>query len=298
MSTEQAASPEAGPLAGGTGLVWLDGEIGPIESARVPLEDRGFMFADGVYEVMRAYDGNVFAMADHLARLERSAAGIRLALPRSAQEVGAIAVDLLARTGLADAELYIQLTRGAARRNHLFPADTPPRLVVWARQPRGADAGLWTRGCRVITLPDDRWARCDLKTISLLPNVLAKQRAYEAGAFEALLVRDGLLTEGSASNVFLIKRGELITPVADRRILPGVTRAHVLRLAEARKMPIAVRDVRVEELGTADEIFVTSTSLEILGVAMVDGVAVGTGTPGDLTRALASELATHARRGS
>jgi D-alanine transaminase len=259
----------------------------------VPLEDRGFMFADGVYEVMRAYSGHIYALDDHLARLERSAAGIQLPLPVPTSEVARIARDLLAKTGLLDAEFYVQVTRGNARRNHLFPADTPGRMVLWARLPKPVDAALKERGCRAITLPDERWSNCDLKTIALLPNVLAKQRAQEAGAFEALLLRDGLLTEGSASNVFLVRGGELITPIADRRILPGITRAHVLRLARARGTAVSVRDVRVTELATAHEIFITSTSLELLPVVMVDGVAVGQGSPGPLTRDLAAEFASH-----
>jgi D-alanine transaminase len=278
-----------------TGLVWLDGDIGPIELAKVPLEDRGFMFADGVYEVMRAYGGHIFALEDHLKRLERSAVGIHLDLPLAPAEVGAIAQDLLARTGLSDAELYIQVTRGSARRNHLFPANTPARLLVWARAPKPSDPTLWERGCRVITVPDERWANCDLKTIALLPNVLAKQRAHEAGAFEALLLRDGLLTEGSASNVFLVRQGELITPIADRRILPGISRAHVLQLAQSGGVSVSVRDVKVTELAMAQEILITSTSLELLSVVMVNGVAVGAGKPGPLTCDLASQFAAHAR---
>lgn len=296
MSTQTQVN-QPGIPAGATGLVWIDGEVGPIEGARVPLEDRGFLFADGVYEVIKAYGGHLFALGDHLARLERSAAGIRLELPMSVQAMGAIALDLLQQTGLADAEIYVELTRGAARRNHVFPAGVAPRLVIWARQLRDADPDQWTRGVRAITLPDERWARCDIKAVALLPNVLAKQKAYEAGAFEALLVRDGLVMEGSASNVFLVKGRTLIAPVADRRILGGVTRARILQLAETLGVPVGVRDVEVAELASADEAFLTSTLLEVLPVTLIDGVAVGSGVPGPVTKALMAALGEQARSG-
>jgi D-alanine transaminase len=288
--TERALAPNT-PLAA-EGLVWVDGEIRPIAGATVALEDRGFLFADGVYEVLRAYGGRMFATHDHLERLARSAAGIRLALPLTPPEIGEVVVDLMERTGLGDAEVYIQATRGVARRNHLFP-DVPGSLVIWVRPPRSANPALWEHGCKAITLADERWARCDLKTISLLPNVLAKQTAHERGAFEAVLVRDGWVTEGSASNLFLVFNGEVVTPMADNRILPGITRAHVIQLAERAHVMVRERNVREEELALADELFFTSTSLEILGVRELDGRDLG--APGPVTRRLAELFAVHAR---
>jgi D-alanine transaminase len=290
--TERALAPNTPRAA--DGLVWIDGEVRPIEGASVPLEDRGFLFADGVYEVLRAYQGRLFATHDHLERLARSAAGIRLALPLTLPEIGEVVVELLEQTGLADAEVYIQATRGAARRNHLFP-DVPGRLVVWVRPLRAFDATLWANGCKAITLADERWARCDLKTVSLLPNVLAKQTAYERGAYEAVLVRDGFVTEGSASNLFLVLNGELITSVADNRILPGITRAHVLQLAERLNIPTVERNIPEDELPLAQELFLTSTSIVVLGVRELDGRELG--PPGPITRRLAEALATHARGG-
>ncbi|MDB5100214.1 MAG: dat [Cyanobacteria bacterium RYN_339] len=288
--TERALAPSTPRAA--DGLVWIDGDIRPIDGATVPLEDRGFMFADGVYEVLRAYAGRLFATHDHLERLARSAAGIRLALPLTTPEIGEVVVELMEQTGLGDAEVYIQATRGAARRNHLFP-DVPGRLVIWVRPPRAMNADLWAKGCKAITLVDERWARCDLKTVSLLPNVLAKQAAYDAGAYEAVLVRDGFVTEGSASNLFLVLNGELVTPVADNRILPGITRAHVLRLAERLEIPFVERNVCDDELPLAQELFFTSTSLEVLGVAELDGRALA--APGPVTTRLAEAFAGHAR---
>jgi D-alanine transaminase len=216
-----------------SGVVWFNGELTDFSSAKASVEDRGFLFADGVYEVVRVYDGRPFAMDQHLKRLQSSAAGIELGLPVSTENLTTIAEDVVKRSAIGNAEIYIQVTRGAARRNHLFPKDTPPSLLVGVRAVREIHSDLRDSGCTVITHPDERWARCNLKTICLLPNVLAKQHANRAGAFEALLVRDGRLTEGSSSNVFLFIDGTLVTPLADNRILPGVTRAIVIDLARS-----------------------------------------------------------------
>src|SRR5262249_48167291 len=167
----------------------------------------------------------------HLARLERSAAGIELPIPKPSIELYNLVAQLIRQSGIPDAEVYIQITRGAARRNHLFPANVEPTLAVGVRRVREVPLRLWETGCAMISLADQRWSRCDLKTICLLPNVLAKQAASKAGAFDAILVRDGLVTEGTASNVFTWESGKLHTPIADNRILPGVTRRTVIELA-------------------------------------------------------------------
>ena len=276
-------------------LAWLDGVVGPLAEARVPVQDRGFLFADGVYEVLRAYDGQLFAEAAHWDRLAASAAGIELTLPFDGARFGAIARDLLTRGGLTDAEVYVEVTRGVARRVHLFPADVAPTVLVWTQPLRPQDPAAKARGVAVVTLPDERWARCHLKTVSLLPNVLAKEQARQLGAFEAVLVRDGLVTEGTSCNVMLVKDGTLVTPLADHRILPGVTRARLLAIAAELGVPTAVRDVPFPELEAADEVFLTGTMIEVMPVASVNGQPIGQETPGPVTTRLARAFAANLR---
>lgn len=279
-----------------TALAWLDGQVAPLSETRVSIEDRGYLFADGVYEVIRAYGGRLFAADDHLARLGRSAAGIELALPFEAGRFGAIAQDLLARTGAADAEVYIQVTRGVARRVHLFPADTPPSALVWVQPLRPLVPALKATGVQVVTLPDERWGRCHLKTISLLANVLAKEQARRLGAYEALLVRDGMVTEGTSCNVFLVLDGKLVTPRADHRILRGVTRDRLVAAAAARGIACEERDVHFVELERASEAFLTSTLMELMPVASLNGRALA-GPQGPLTRELLAIFADHVAAG-
>jgi len=268
------------------GLVWLNGEILDFASAKVSVEDRGFQFGDGVYEVVRVYQGKPFALKEHLERLQRSAREIELPLPLSLADLAAAAEDLIARAGIAEAELYIQLTRGAARRNHLFPSDTPPTLVMTVRQVRLIPPELREQGIRALTVPDERWARCDIKSICLLPNVLAKERAHRAGAFEALFVREGVVTEGTSSNVFAWTGEELVTPVADHRILSGITRSFVLRLAQQHGYRTVERDLPLAELKSAREVIIAGTVTELLAVIAIDGEPVGEGTPGPIFRQL------------
>jgi len=268
------------------GLVWLNGEILDFASAKVSVEDRGFQFGDGVYEVVRVYQGKPFALREHLERLQRSAREIELPLPLSLAELAAAAEHLVARAGIAEAELYVQLTRGAARRNHLFPPDTPPTLVMTVRHVRLIPPELREHGIRVLTVPDERWARCDIKSICLLPNVLAKERAHRAGAFEALFVRDGLVMEGTSSNVFAWTGEELVTPIADHRILSGITRGFVLQLARQHGYRTAERDLPLAELRSAREVIIAGTVTELLAVIAIDGEPVGEGKPGPIFRQL------------
>jgi D-alanine transaminase len=271
-------------------LVWINGTVSPLDGATVSLEDRGFVFGDGVYEVVRTYGGKPFEMDAHMARFERSAAGIELALPKPMAEIAAIALELLGRVDFPETMLYFQLTRGSARRYHPFPENTPPTLVIWAQPLGHVPEALREDGAAAITHPDQRWARCDLKTICLLPNVLAKEHAKRAGAYEALLVRDGLVTEGSSSNVALVKDTTVVTPIADNRILPGITRDVVLRLAREAGFSIEERDVRESELFEADEVFVLATTAEVLPITTIDGRPVGLGRPGPVTTRLLQAL--------
>jgi D-alanine transaminase len=269
-----------------SGVVWIDGQITDYAAAQVSLEDRGFLFGDGVYEVIRVYGHKPFALAEHLARLERSANGIELSLPERLEALADLAHRLVGMSGIAEAEIYIEVTRGAAQRNHLFPTGVKPTLVVGVRRRREVPPALWEMGCRVITLPDQRWARCDLKTVCLLPNVLAKEKAHRTGAFEAVLVRDGIVTEGTSCNLFMVQNGILSTPISDNRILPGITRAVTIGLAKERGYEVIERDVRTEELTYAQEIILTSTSIELMPVVEIDGHRIGDGGPGPIDREL------------
>lgn len=278
------------------GILWLNGQFGDFQTSRVALEDRGFQFGDGIYEIARTYNGVPFMLREHIARLLRSAAGIDLTLPVSSEELMAIACDLLIRFSSDDAEIYFQITRGAAPRNLLHADEMQPTVIVGVRPPRYVPPQLRETGCRVITVPDERWARCDLKTTCLLPNALAKGRAHRAGAFDALMIRDKLLTEGTASNVFLWLNETLVTPAADNRILHGITRDVVLGLARERGYRVVERDINREELSEAQEVFLTSTSLELMPVVRIDDRTVGTGVPGDAQRDLHTAFRSFAQK--
>ena len=268
-------------------LVYLNGEIVDERDARVHVNDRGFLLADGIYEVIRVYGGRPFELERHLRRLERSARELRLALDPSADEIGRIAVELIDRNGLADATIYVQVTRGIAPRTHAFPTATVrPTTYVAVRSALAPPPQLVRDGAAAITLPDDRWARCDVKVVGLTANVLAKQAAVDAGAFEAIFVRDGYVTDCASCNVFALVGSTLMTAPRTNYILWGITRKVVLELA--RQDGIAVQEVpfRVEQLRRADEIFVTGTSSEITPIVTLDGATVGSGRPGAITQRL------------
>lgn len=265
---------------------FLNGRFMPLAEAMVSVEDRGYQFGDGVYEVIRTYRGVPFQLEAHVTRLEQSAKAIGLPLPFRTSEWLDYVAEGIRLAGYAESKVYIQLTRGVAPRDHLFPVGSPPTAVMTIRQMRSLGPVLCASGVPVITMEDLRWGRCDIKSVNLLPNVMARQQAKEAGAFEAIFVRAGEVTEGAVSNVMLVRAGALVTATADERILSGVTRAVVLDLARKEGIPVVERTIRVEELRGADEIFLTGTTVEILPVIGVDGVAVGTGKPGELTRLL------------
>jgi len=265
---------------------FLNGRFMPLAEAMVPVEDRGYQFGDGVYEVIRTYSGVPFQLEAHVARLERSAVAIGLSLPFRASEWSSYVAEGIRLAGYAESKVYIQLTRGVAPRDHPFPVGTPPTAVMTIRQMRSLDPVLCATGVPVITVADLRWGRCDIKSLNLLPNVMARQQAKDAGAFEAIFVRAGEVSEGAVSNVMLVRASSLVTAPADERILSGVTRAVVLDLARKEGILVEERAIRVEELRGADEIFLTGTTVEILPVIGVDGVVVGTGKRGELTRLL------------
>ncbi len=262
----------------------------PLEEARVSVEDRGFQFGDGVYEVIRTYRGVPFQLEAHLARLERSAEAIALANPLSMEEWGKFIQEGIQRGGYEESKVYLQLTRGAAPRDHAFPDTTPPTAVMTIREMRPLDPTTRAVGVEVLTIDDFRWGRCDIKSLNLLSNVLARQRAKEAGAFEAIFVRRGVVTEGAVSNVMLVRDGVLVTPQEGEWILSGVTRRVVLDLARTEGVSVREQDIGLEEFRQADEIFLTGTTLEVLPVVRVDRVMVGSGKPGALTERLGARF--------
>lgn len=268
------------------GLVWLNGEFMDFASAKVSIDDRGFQFGDGVYEVVRVYDGRPFALEPHLGRLRQSLREIELELPMSDAELADTARELIRRSGLREAEYYLQITRGVARRYHLFPAGVPPTIVMTVRPVRPIPQEWRERGIAVKTFPDERWGRCDIKSINLLPNVLAKERAHRAGAQEALLVRHGIVTEGTSSNFFFVNEGAVVTPLLGPHILPGVTRNLVLQLAQQHGLHTIERNATLDEFKAASEVFLSSTMMEMLAVVKIDEEPIGDGQPGPIFRQL------------
>jgi D-alanine transaminase len=266
-------------------IVLLNGEFVPAEEARVSYEDRGYYFGDGIYEVFRVYKGQLFETEAHLARLARSAQAISLKLPCSAEELAAYVRRLCEANGLDTGIVYLQFTRGAAPRTHDFPENAVPAMMGFAKaMPRPTDK--MANGIAAMTVPDIRWLRCDIKSLNLLPNVLAKQQAKEAGLQEAIFHRDGTVTECTSSNLMIVKDGVLCTHPADHLILHGITRSVVLRLAGSCGVPVREVPFTLEELAAADEVFITGTTVEITPVVAVDGRAVAGGLPGPVTRKL------------
>ena len=270
-----------------TDLIWLNGDIMPMSEARLGVEDRGFQFADGVYEVIRLYDGRPFTLREHLARLERSAAGIALPMPMDQAKLTAEVQRLLARVGLrGDGMIYLQLTRGEAPRNHLFPASPTSTLLFYTRGlPRLPDPGQ-AEGIKLVSVTDERWKRCWVKAIALLPNVLAKNRAAAAGAEEAVFVDEGVVSECSASNFFAVSRGVLLTHPVGSKVLPGITRDVLLAAAKPLGIEVRERPIGVDEARAAEEIFITSTTREVSWAREWDGQLVGNGQCGPVTLAL------------
>lgn len=259
-------------------VVFLNGAYVPYAEARVPVEDRGYLFGDGVYEVIRYYGGKPFAMAGHLNRLHRSAQEIELELTLDDDSLVAIAAELMAKNGLLDvpvADLYLQITRGVAPRSHAFPKHAVSSVLMIAKPGKEHDPAVVQKGCDVITVPDIRWGRCDIKSLNLLPNCMAKEQAHRSGAYEAVLVRPGdMLSEGSSSNIFVVGENALATPPLDN-ILPGITRQVVIELAAEAGIPVSERPLSLGELLGAQEAFLTGTTTEIMPIARVNGHAIG-----------------------
>jgi D-alanine transaminase len=270
-------------------VAYVNGRYVPHREASVHIEDRGYQFADGVYEVVCVQGGRIIDEEPHLERLERSLCELRIALPMGRPAMRHVTRELLRRNRVDDGIVYTQITRGVARRDHPFPASgTPPSIVMTSRRIKPQDPKLFEQGIAVISTPDIRWQRCDIKSVSLLPNILAKQQAREAGAYEAWFVdRDGNVTEGSSTNAWIVTRdGELVTRQLGSAILGGVTRRSLIRLAGESQIKVVERPFTLDEARQAREAFLTSTTSFVIPIVKLDGKPVGAGTPGPVAARL------------
>lgn len=267
-------------------LAYVNGRYLPIEEAKVSIDDRGYQFGDGVYEVLYAFGGKPFLMEEHIRRLQNSLDGMEIHGVDMAV-IRSVIRSLIDRGGFDRSKVYLSVTRGVAPRNHVFPAGVEPSVVGTVRPVAPANPALVENGLSAVTLDDFRWGRCDLKTLNLLANVLAKQEASRRGADEALLIApDGTVREGTSANAFCVLGDTVWTHPLSRRILPGITRGLVLELAAQLGIPVREEGVDLETFRKADEVFLTGTTAELVGVTAIDGAPVGNGKPGPVTRRL------------
>ena len=265
-------------------MVFLNGSFLPLEDAKIPVLDRGFIFGDGVYELVPVYARVPFRLDEHLARLERSLRETGIRNPYSRAQWRDIILRLVDAQPFEDQGVYFQVTRGVAKRDHAFPKNVEPTVFMMSNPLVSPPREQVEKGAAAVSAQDYRWQRCDIKSISLIGNCLLRQRSAESGAAETILFRDGKLTEASASNVFVVRRGVILSPAKDERILPGITYDVVAELARANGLPIEFCELPEAEVRAADELWVTSSSKEVLAIVELDGKPVGTGAPGPVFR--------------
>ncbi|MCW8963301.1 MAG: D-amino acid aminotransferase [Gammaproteobacteria bacterium] len=278
--------------------VFLNGKFLPLSEAHISPLDRGFLFGDGVYEVIPVYAGKLFRGNQHLDRLQNSLNGIRLTNPHSKQEWTGILEELIARQPHDNLSIYLQVTRGADnKRDHSFPGnDIQPTVFIMANELKTAPVATTQDGVCAITQPDDRWEHCDIKAITLLANILLRQQATDQGCAETILIRDGIVIEGAASNVFVVTGKLIKTPNKGHQMLTGITRDLVLEIAASQNIETVECDIAVDELLGADEVWISSSTKEVLPVTSIDGKQIGDGTPGPVWQELISYYADYKKR--
>ncbi|MGZ9983626.1 D-amino acid aminotransferase [Bordetella bronchiseptica] len=265
----------------GDSQVYLNGEFTRLDEAKISVLDRGFIFGDGIYEVVPVYDGKVFRMTEHLNRLDRSLAALRIAAPMDRAGWESVIAGLIARSAQPTCIIYLQVTRGVCKRDHAFPTEPiTPTVFGMAAAFSPPGAAQRTQGLSAIAIDDERWLHCEIKSVSLLGNVLAKQQAVDAGVDEVVQFRDGWLTEGSSTNIWVVSGGKLLAPPKNNLILEGIRYGLMGELAEAAGLPFEARRISREEVLAADELMLTSATKEVLPIVRLDGKAVGTGKPG------------------
>ncbi|KXH84079.1 D-amino-acid transaminase [Sporosarcina sp. HYO08] len=264
---------------------YFNGEFIPVEQAVIPIDERGHQFGDGVYEVIRVYNGKPFMLDEHIERLIKSGEAIKLRMEKTAEELQQIIHEAVQKSQLNNCDVYIQVTRGIATRKHLFP-DAPVSITMTVRPMQVTEETEREKGKTAIFHEDERWTNCYIKSLNLLPNILAKQTAQEAGCYEAILVKDGFVTEGTSSNVYLVKDDSIYTTPLSKQILPGITRMAVKECAEKLGIPFIEKHFTPDELLQADEVFITSTTNEIMPIVRIDESVIQDGSAGKLTTAL------------
>jgi D-alanine transaminase len=277
-------------------LVYLNGQYLPLEDAKISVLDRGFIYGDGVYELVPVYRRQPFRLPQHLARLQHSLDGIRLANPHTDAEWAAIIGELVRRQPFDDQGVYFQVTRGVAKRDHAFPPGVPATVFMMSNPLSTPSAEQVANGVAVVTAEDNRWRRCDLKTTSLVGNVLMRQLAADAGAVETVMFRDGCLTEASASNVLVVIGGTIVAPPKDSLILPGITYGAAYDFAREAGLPFEIRAVPKAQALAADEMWLTSSTKEVLAVTVVDGKPFSSGVPGPVFRRMHALFQAHKPR--
>lgn len=271
-------------------IVYANGQWVNENDAVIPVDERGHQFGDGVYEVTRIYEGKPFMMREHVERLVKSAESIRMDLGMTVEEVESLMMEAVERSGEKNCDVYIQITRGIAKRGHLFPKDIKPSITMTVRPMEVIAMEERLAGKTAIFHEDERWKNCYIKSLNLLPNILAKQVANDAGAYEAILIRDGYVTEGTSSNIFIVQNGELVTRPLSNYILAGITRMRVEQLAEQLNIPFVEREFTKEDVLEAEEVFMTSTTNEVLPLVEIDGTTIGSGVAGPVTERVAKQF--------
>lgn len=267
------------------GIGYINGKYIPLAEPVIPIDERGHQFGDGVYEVIRVYKGKPFRLNDHIDRLFISAEAIKLQLENDKSYFKSLIQQAIKVSGLLESKIYLQITRGIAPRNHLFP-DVPVSVTLTVNEITPLDSVFRENGVKAMFHEDERWANCYIKSLNLLPNLLAKQIAYEEGCFEAIFHRDDWITEGSTSNIFIVKDGTVFTPPLSKKILAGITRKVVKQICERLSINVIEKPIRKKDVLEADEVFMTNTTNEVVPIVEVEGMKIGFGKPGEFTNKL------------